>query len=471
MPSDGSPPGRPPLFGGTIIFAAAAVAALAVGFGAGTALRKHPWLVAMVQVQQLQPRERLDGRPFLHVSVEALAAARGDARVQHRSGIVADSSPLRRPFVLDGGMEGWSSKSVWRQSRWAERLRTMFPEAIAVFYPRNMLDEKGSIEWLMPLHLALDELLATTATPKYLHLTLTSRMWHAFKESGEVLPPRDEPKHERLWLLHDSWVPRCLVDDDDRAVANAAADAAGDANAAAMAAGDGEEEGDGELRREWSVQTGERMLTVGTRGAGMYNHSDTLPTASWHAHVLGNKWWRVCGSVGEGSECYQGTLRPGEILYYPPGWFHETRIVDDLALTLTQAVAFGFNALSLATHVQHACAAGERPDSVSEYDQDGFSARLCDRFDECRKVWSRTPYTDYAGVPANQALEAEASTASPRPASSSWRELAQEARAHRGSRMLYSRAGAGLSTSLVRGPGGLWKAAPCEHEWQIGCVE
>lgn len=34
------------------------------------------------------------------------------------------------------------------------------------------------------------------------------------------------------------------------------------------------------------------MLT-GSRGAGMFNHSDSLLTSSWHAHIMGSKWWCV----------------------------------------------------------------------------------------------------------------------------------------------------------------------------------
>ena len=38
----------------------------------------------------------------------------------------------------------------------------------------------------------------------------------------------------------------------------------------------------------------------------MFNHSDSLLTASWHAHLMGEKWWYVCGYLLDGSQqCYE----------------------------------------------------------------------------------------------------------------------------------------------------------------------
>jgi len=56
---------------------------------------------------------------------------------------------------------------------------------------------------------------------------------------------------------------------------------------------------------------------IGARGAGMFNHSDSLQTSSWHSHVMGSKWWYVCGRLVSGEErCFEDYLVPGETLYY-----------------------------------------------------------------------------------------------------------------------------------------------------------
>ena len=65
------------------------------------------------------------------------------------------------------------------------------------------------------------------------------------------------------------------------------------------------------------------------RGAGMFSHSDSLLTSSWHAHLMGSKWWYVCGKLTNGSQaCFEDYLLPGETLYYGHGWHHETQNLE-----------------------------------------------------------------------------------------------------------------------------------------------
>jgi ribosomal protein L16 Arg81 hydroxylase len=36
------------------------------------------------------------------------------------------------------------------------------------------------------------------------------------------------------------------------------------------------------------------MVLMGEAGAGMFNHVDTLQTASWQAQIEGRKRWHLC---------------------------------------------------------------------------------------------------------------------------------------------------------------------------------
>lgn len=49
------------------------------------------------------------------------------------------------------------------------------------------------------------------------------------------------------------------------------------------------------LRSEYLLETHWRMMLIGTKGAGMFNHQDTLRTASWQAQIKGSKSWHLCG--------------------------------------------------------------------------------------------------------------------------------------------------------------------------------
>ena len=113
-----------------------------------------------------------------------------------------------------------------------------------------------------------------------------------------------------------------------------------------------------------------RMLVVGNVGAGMENHFDTLPTASWHLHLRGEKLWTVCSprkpgepedpdgadaqlSVGDdeydsdsaaqrgetgplpNADCFEGMLQAGEVIYYGKGWYHETECFSAPTITVS----------------------------------------------------------------------------------------------------------------------------------------
>ena len=63
------------------------------------------------------------------------------------------------------------------------------------------------------------------------------------------------------------------------------------------------------------LKTHWKILLVGARGAGMFNHSDSLQTSSWHLTVSGRKWWYVCGTLSNetSSKCLEGVVAPGEV--------------------------------------------------------------------------------------------------------------------------------------------------------------
>lgn len=94
-----------------------------------------------------------------------------------------------------------------------------------------------------------------------------------------------------------------------------------------------------------------RMLLVGTEGAGMFFHQDTLATASWQLQLAGTKVWTLChpdqsrflnsdldtfnpdyhrfpeaakveaaGTKG----CWLEMIRAGEMVFYPNAYWHQT---------------------------------------------------------------------------------------------------------------------------------------------------
>ena len=99
-----------------------------------------------------------------------------------------------------------------------------------------------------------------------------------------------------------------------------------------------------------------RMILMGSKGTQFQLHFDSVATASWQAHLKGRKRWFLCdpeqspylyaNHVGMtdldpfapdletfprfvDADCIDYVAQPGEVLYYPPKWWHSTYLLDD----------------------------------------------------------------------------------------------------------------------------------------------
>lgn len=269
-----------------------------------------------------------------------------------------DSGKIRDgPFILTDGMEGWNMLETWKDD-WEEELAELFPEAVTDFYPYNMLSEERQSPYLTRLPKGIKELMIPQAkyhfgTPKdgkhvegrYMHLQLSPKMWEKLEQSGHMPPTRHE------FLENDEWLAACMGHPDSA------------------------------IAQEWHLKTHWKIILTGTRGAGMFNHSDALLTSSWHSQILGQKWWYVCGTHADGRQvCYEDILQPGEILYYPRRWHHETQCVETPTMTLTDTVAHEGNAEGIMMKTFGECT-GRNPLNFD------FSSQLCDALDTCNTYW------------------------------------------------------------------------------------
>lgn len=265
------------------------------------------------------------------------------------------------PFILTGAMEGWKcvnnntgEDGTWR---WLEKLTSKWEGSVVDFYPHNMLSKARQSPYLTRLQRAISEIKLLSGDPKskfrmesqkgalnpgrYFHLQLGPKEWAELEESGDL--PR-----ERHWHLNnDRWMDECGLSQSNEA-----------------------------LRREYHLKTHWKIILVGARGAGMFNHSDTFQTSSWHAHLSGSKWWYVCGTLTTGqTECFEDILRPGEILYYGKGWSHETQNLETPTVTITDTAIHAHNFRAVIGQLHSECAR----DSLNFK----FSAALCDALDTC----------------------------------------------------------------------------------------
>lgn len=240
-----------------------------------------------------------------------------------------------RPFVMTGSIQGYE------QLKDLDWLADTFAENVADFYPFNELNRKYHPIYLFRFKAAvkefkkkpgdgmfgLDEIYSPAAKDhpaKYLQLGLSQRDWAKL------------PIYEHVWLSQEFYT--CLNQ---------------------------------EQMDEYFVKTHWKILIIGQPGAGMFNHKDTLRSSSWHLHVTGRKWWRVCSN----DWCFEEILDEGDNLFYPYDWFHTTQCLDMPTTTLTSTIMTKQNKLALIDELWSECAYAKHNFK--------FSGKLCDALEVC----------------------------------------------------------------------------------------
>ena len=277
----------------------------------------------------------------------------------------------RRPFILTGAMGGWQALARWPIDRDAPPLGSYlaqkFPAEVSDYYPHNM-DRPGQHPYLARFNFGLSHLLnpehenrfgypLENQPGRYLHLQLTPRRWRELERAGDL--PTAKSGHKHLTAAQDNWwMRRCLRTDAHP----------GDT-----------------LAEEYHLKTHWKIILIGSEGAGMFNHSDSLQTSSWHAHVQGKKWWYVCGrNEGPGPRanervCMEAVVYPGESLYYGRHWHHHTQNLETPTMTVTGTVVHAGVFDSVARQLHGECT-GRASDFM-------FSAALCDALQSCYPLW------------------------------------------------------------------------------------
>jgi hypothetical protein len=124
---------------------------------------------------------------------------------------------------------------------------------------------------------------------------------------------------------------------------------------------------DADTRGRFFKQSHWNMLLVGERGAGMFNHKDTLRIASYQVQLHGRKRWHLCRGSTEDrymykagdvnafapdyekyplfkqAQCLQAEVGPGEILFYGTDWWHQTQNLDTPTISLSGSVIDAYN--------------------------------------------------------------------------------------------------------------------------------
>jgi len=283
-----------------------------------------------------------------------------------------------RPFILPE-LRGKSRRErAANASKLEDALRAAFPDGRAEYYPGGMV-HSGVKPTFLPLGDALTRVRgpAGEAGKAYLQLNLSPADWEKMLELSGTREPAFISS--AVGTLPGAACTRAL----ERA---------------------------GKLEN-FHLETHWRMMIMGGGvGAGMFLHPDTLRTSSWQLQIRGRKRWHLCPGRGgpekaastycgaadidtfdpdyskcpsfRSATCYEGVIGPGEALYYPEDYWHQTRALDSGNAAISGTLVSPSNGALVAQELQKEC------DGASRIIARG-STELCNALRVCFDGWRK----------------------------------------------------------------------------------
>lgn len=299
--------------------------------------------------------------PALHVAPNG-SVSRWDPREPGGGGGVAVPEALLSGHVTSQALGGYgvagglATRSTWTLRALVERFGGRRADA----YPHNM-EESNVRPVITTLREGLKELLevggARARSPVrpesgYVQWNMAPRDWAAVVRSlPGPLPAqfRDD----------EAWLQACMDDEGPKSEWVAAGPPP-------------------DLSWDFHLNTHWRMMLIGSWGGGMFGHWDVLATSSWQFHVAGAKRWHICPpsqrrSIGDAGEfdafspdyaalpgtrrlaCFLDVVLPGEFLYYPRNYWHQTENLVTPTISLTSTIADARNHRGVANELQREC--------------------------------------------------------------------------------------------------------------------
>lgn len=283
------------------------------------------------------------------------------------------------------------------------------------FYPHNMNEEQAH-PYFLSMEPALRQLLygpeevyigVDASEPgTYIQWNLDAHMWHNLlvEELHGALP---------IFLNDRRWTDACFLDTESVADATSSAVSITSPGDAQLDPSKPPLGSDTFVPNTWVdvdsishffLATHWQMLLLGEKGAGMFNHQDTLRTASWQLQLVGSKKWHLCGpeqspflyKAGEvdmfnpdyvrfpllrNATCYETIVHAGEMIYYPADFWHQTINLETPSIALSSTLVTQQNYRMVAEELRKECSGSGRI-FVSQQ-------RMCENLERCFSLWGQ----------------------------------------------------------------------------------
>jgi hypothetical protein len=325
----------------------------------------------------------------------------------------------RRAFVLVGATESWKGRTAWEDLTYFSGTEYMRDTTVD-FYPFNLAHASRK-PWLKPWR----ELVVGGELAKPDQLSIT-------EQSPEPNPAYDRKPYAQwrvpreVWtmlgkdLLPDGWTAGDPIEDieflrTDPRVPDVEGPSSPESSWLHNCIGGGEESAAVKKERldNWWGQTRWRMLLVGEENSTMFLHQDDIATATWQWQALGRKRWIICPPEASAdlyanshmspidgfnpdvasyplfakANCSDVVANPGDVLYYPSHWFHQTLNLDPITVGVAGRHINVHNYRAVHTYFKKHCSTVQRkvPNAPP------LEPTTCSRLDSClvewRKIW------------------------------------------------------------------------------------
>lgn len=377
-----------------------------------------------------------------------------EAIAKERNGTPAQRAKLRRQLADARAAALAARRGSWPRSdpeAWATSyldwnmtwLLSTLGQATGDYYPANLkLNGHPSI---VTVTRAVQELIGASK-PSYLQFNLASGHWF------DAIAPRLGPMP---WLFaeDDAWIDGCFGGAEADPDGAGFIAAQGNGSAAVWSSSDpswsdygfvgvpdasrgsSRLHGGGRQRgvaSEHFMTSHWRMLLIGSRQAGMFNHKDTLQTLSYQLQLQGAKRWHLCSSANDAIlgpaqkdfstdtpthprvslfrpdytrlpellqlDCFVDDVLEGEAVFYPREFWHETDNLFDFTVAITGTLAAKENTQHVMRQLRTSCEeAMDRGQARigdtgwKPLDMIKPSADLCRHYERCAQ-WSEVAY-------------------------------------------------------------------------------
>lgn len=272
-------------------------------------------------------------------------------------------SDLRSNMTLRTGLHAYVliDKPKWEIEDWKMKNYTAtIPYEWVDFYANN-LDDAGKKPILYKLKEAAAQYQRKGGNPRYMQLRLSLRGWKNVRKA--MLP---KPLPDIFWD-EEEWISNCMRKEDNTI--------------------DEEAVDNFYTTMQW------KFLLIGEKNTRMFLHKDKSCSPSWQVQLRGRKKWTLCPNTQSRflsirqdtfnkktltdpafsqALCGQVTVNPGELLYYPGYWWHQTWQLERPTIAYTGAL--------VGTETNR--------DDIGQ-DKRGHASFLRDMQRDCGKCWQK----------------------------------------------------------------------------------